>query len=467
MGGHRSTVGTVRRALCAAAAAAALGAAPATRELVRESFTLDHLSSDWEILLHDPERVWPTSGKLRIDPAPAADWHAPTGVHNLVRYRFPVSGSRLEARTRVEIRIEGPGHGAALVLYQDDQNWVELAFRGERQGQGLVRMFRLTRSVGGERATVSRLHGRGPSPGRETVVLVLARDGPRVEGRMGIPMGAPGVVRRGTVGTLDAPGIDGLQVMLKALRGPQASPGAAATARVAFDDVVVVGRSTDARLGDAPDSLRLAYATDFRDAADFRRDFSVLHPAPGSLALENGLELVARYGIPGDRWTPIRNLVILNRGLPPRAWDVEVEVDATLTSVHDDVGIVLYGERGNALYVGHWALPEPMGGGRRAYLRRLVGGEAETRFEPEGDSGAPVASTTLVFRVEQRDGRYTAWVDVGGRGWARVGEAALDLTEPRLGLFARSARDIGRAPGAGVRFARLWVLEVERGPSRR
>jgi len=108
-----------------------------------------------------------------------------------------------------------------------------------------------------------------------------------------------------------------------------------------------------------------------------------------------------------------------------------------------------------------------MGGGRRAYLRRLVGGEAETRFEPEGDSGAPVASTTLVFRVEQRDGRYTAWVDVGGRGWARVGEAALDLTEPRLGLFARSARDIGRAPGAGVRFARLWVLEVERGPSRR
>ena len=123
----------------------------------------------------------------------------------------------------------------------------------------------------------------------------------------------------------------------------------------------------------------MAFATDFRDSGSFRRDFTVMRPQSGSLALEDGLELVARYGIPGDRWTPVRNLVVLNRPLPRGSFDVEVEVDATFTSPHDDVGILLYGEKGNALYVGHWSMPGKAEEGRRAYLRTVAGGSGQTR----------------------------------------------------------------------------------------
>ena len=50
---------------------------------------------------------------------------------------------------------------------------------------------------------------------------------------------------------------------------------------------------------------------------------------------------------------------------------------------------------------------------------------------------------------------------MAGRGWVKVGEANVALTEPRIGMFARSARDLGSVPGAGVRFGRLWVMSEE------
>jgi hypothetical protein len=425
------------------------------RDLVRETFTLDHLSSDWEVLLHDPDHIYPAGGRLRIDPAPAADWDALQHVRNLVRYRFPLAGSQLSARVEVEIAIDAPGQGAAMLLYQDDQNWVELAIRGEAPDGSLVRVFRLTRRIGGETQTLVRAHGGGPSPGLERVSLVLEREDDAFRGLMEVPFGPPGVVRRGVVGELAAAGLGDLQLILKTLRAdppPPEAPG------VLFDDVVVVGFSEDATLGAAPATLEVAYATDFRDVARFRRDFTVMRPEPRSLALENGLELVARYGIPGDRWTPVRNLVVLNRPLPAGPWDVEVEVDVTFTSAHDDVGILLYGEKGGALYVGHWSQPGREDEGRRGYLRAVSGGRGETRFSPDEATRTDVESTTLVFRLERNEHGYVAWMDVARRGWVRVGEAQLALVEPRLGLFARSARDRGQRPGAGVRFARLWVM---------
>jgi hypothetical protein len=288
-------------------------------------------------------------------------------------------------------------------------------------------------------------------------------------------MGPPGVVRRSVVGDLAAPGLGELRLVLKALRaeppreaepGRQAEPPPEAEPPpVTFDDVVAVGRSADAALGQALQTLRVAYATDFRDPSAFRREFTVLQPDPGSLVLEDGLELVARYGIPGDRWTPIRNLVLWNRPLPDGTWDVEVEVDARFTSPHDDVGIVLYGEQGNALYVGHWALPGQLEAGRRAYLRAVQGEQGETRFASGDGSRSDVEPTTLVFRVERSASGYVAWIDVGGRGWVMVGESDIELVEPRIGLFARSARDLGSVPGAGVRFARLWVMTEQGSPA--
>lgn len=438
------------------------------RDLVRETFTLDHLSSDWEVLFHDPDHVYPTDGRLRIDPAPAADWDALHRIPNLVRYRFPLAGERITARTKLEVAIDAAGHGAALILYQDDQNWVELAFRGELEDGRLVRVLRLTRRVGGETESKVRRHGRGPSEERERLTLVLEREGGSFRGLMEIPMGPPGVLRRGVVGEVSAPGLGALQLILKAARS-EAVPVATEPAHpgVLFDDVVAVGFSADAGLGDAPESLRVAFATDFRDSGSFRRDFTVMRPQSGSLALEDGLELVARYGIPGDRWTPVRNLVVLNRPLPRGSFDVEVEVDATFTSPHDDVGILLYGEKGNALYVGHWSMPGKAEEGRRAYLRTVAGGSGQTRFSPDPATRTDVEATTLVFRLERNERGYVAWVDVAGRGWVRVGEARIDLVEPRVGLFARSARDRGTVPGAGVRFARLWVMTATGGPASR
>ncbi|NNL65616.1 MAG: hypothetical protein HKP30_05190 [Myxococcales bacterium] len=438
------------------------------RDLVRETFTLDHLSSDWEVLFHDPDHAYPADGRLRIDPEPVTDWEALHRIPNLVRYRFPLAGRRITARARLEVAIDAPGHGGALVLYQDDQNWVELAFRGEREGGELVRVLRLTRRFGGETETRVRRHGRGASGQRERITLVLEREGDSFRALMEIPMGPPGVLRRGVVGEVSAPGLGDLQLILKAARAEPASVPLDAQAHpgVLFDDVVAVGFSADAGLGDAPESLRVAFATDFRDTASFRRDFTVMRPQSGSLALEDGLELVARYGIPGDRWTPVRNLVVLNRPLPRGSFDVEVEVDATFTSPHDDVGIMLYGEKGNALYVGHWSIPGKAEDGRRAYLRTVAGGSGQTRFSPDPATRTDVEATTLVFRLERNERGYVAWVDVAGRGWVRVGEAELELVEPRVGLFARSARDRGTVPGAGVRFARLWVM-TEAGPAGR
>lgn len=432
------------------------------RELVRESFILDHLSSDWEILLHDPDHVVPVEGKLRVDAAAVTDWYALHRIRNLVRYRFPLAGSQLSARATVELAIDAPGQGAALVLYQDDQNWVELALRGEEPGAGdpsPERVFRLTRRVRGETETVVRRHGRGPSPGLERATLVIEREGDVFRGLMELPFGPPGVVRRGVVGELRAPGLGDLQLLLKAVRSDPAPRDAPA---VQFDEVVATGFSADAGLADPPATLRVAYATDFRDVPRFRRDFTVMRPALQSLALEDGLELVARYGIPGDRWTPLRNLVVLNRPLPAGHYELEVEVDATFTSPHDDVGIVLYGEKGNALYLGHWSVPGKETEGRRAYLRTTVRGAAgETRFSPDPATVTDVDATTLIFRLEHDARGYAAWVDVAGRGWVRLGQTQVQLTEPRLGLFARSSRDRGSKPGAGVRFARLWVMSEE------
>jgi len=452
-----------RPLLLLAAAIVSLGAAGAGRELVRESFSLDHLSSDWEILLPDPDEVYPTGGRLRVVPALASDWNAISQIPNLVRYRFPLVGSDLDVRATVSLAVDSPGHGAALVLYQDDRDWVELALRGERAGGGLERVLRLTRMLGGELETLERNHGHGPSPRSEQITLILERRGDRFRGRMEIPMGPPGVVRRGSVGELRAPGFGDLQLILKAVR-TEPPPSGAGPGAVDFDGVVAVGRSADAALAPAPATLRVAYATDFRDPAAFRRDFSVLRPDPGSLVLENGLELVARYGIPGDSWTPIRNLVVRNEPLPNASYDVEVELEARFTSRHDDVGIVLYGEKGNALYLGHWALP---GGGadtRQAYLRTLENGRGATRFSPDAGSRSGVEATTLVFRIEHEGQGYTGWVDVAGRGWVKVGQANLSLMEPRIGLFARSARDLGSVPGAGVRVGRLWVMTEEPAP---
>jgi len=441
---------------------AAQAAAPA-RELVREPFTLDHLSSDWEILLPDPDHVWPAAGRLHVEPSVATDWNAFARIPNLVRYRLPLAGASLEARARIEIAIDSPGHGAALLLYQDDAHWVELAFRGEAAEGGVERVLRMTRFRGGRAESVVRRHGPGPSHAPETLVLVLEREGDVFRGRVELPMAAPGVVRRAVVGELAVAGLGELRVVLKALREAPPPPGAASPP-VTFDDVVALGRSADAGLGQAPEALRVEYATDFRDPGAFEREFSVLQPQAGSLVLENGLELVARYGIPGDRWTPIRNLVIWNQPLPSGTWDVEVEVDARFTSPHDDVGIVLYGEQGNALYVGHWALPGQPADGRRAYLRAVRGEQGETRFASGEGTRSDVEPTTLIFRVERSERGYVAWIDVGGRGWALVGESDILLTEPRVGLFARSARDLGKVPGAGVRFARLWLMREQGAP---
>ena len=448
----------------------AQGQAPAPipeRDLVREPFTLEHLSSDWEVLLPIPNEVWPSGGWLRVVPGAGADWDALGRIRNLVRYRRPLVGSRLEVRTAVEIAIDAPGTGVALVLYQDDANWVELAVRGELLDGELQRVLRLTRLHGGARETVVRRHGRGPSPTPEELVLVLERESDLYRGRIEVPMGPPGVFRRGTVGEVRAPGFRDLQLMLKAARlEPPAS--SAEPLSVGFDDVVAVGRSADAGLGEAPETLRVSYATDFRDPEAFQRDFTVLRPDTRSLVLENGLELVATYGIPGDRWTPIRNLVVWNQPLRASGWDVEVEVDVRFTSRHDDVGIMLYGERGNALYVGHWALPGSRDGTRQAYLRTVEGGKGETRFTTDPGARTEVEPTTLIFRIERTSEGYVSWIDVAGRGWVRLGESRVDLTEPRIGMFARSARDLGPVPGAGVRFARLWVMTARpAGPAAR
>jgi len=451
----------VVRTLALSLAVALIAAADAPRELVRESFTLDHLSSDWEVLLPAPDEVFPVGGRLRMVPEVAPDWGAHSRLPNLVRYRLPLAGSAIEVRTRVEIAIDSPGHGAALVLYQDDRNWVELALRGEAGARGLERMLRLTRVVGGEPASVERRHGRGPAPAPEAMRLVLARRGDVFEARVEIPTGSPGIARKASVGLVEAPGLGPLQLMLKALRAEEPAPGAA-SGLVHFDDVVALGRSVDADLGQAPETLRVVYATDFRDAEAFRRDFSVLRPDPGSLVLEDGLELVARYGIPGDRWTPIRNLVVHNRLLPRGPFDVEVEVDARFTSRHDDVGIVLYGEEGNAIHLGHWSLPTGDPASRQAYLRTVEDGRGATRFSPDAASQTGIEATTLVFRIERAERGYTGWVDVAGRGWVKIGEVDVALTEPRIGLFARSARDLGSVPGAGVRFGRLWLMTEDR-----
>ena len=164
-----------------AAPGAALGV---ERELVRESFTLDHLSSDWEVLLPVPDDVYPSAGQLRVMPAVAPDWGAHSRLPNLVRFRLPLSASEIEVRTRVELAIDSPGHGAALVLYQDDRNFVEVAFRGEQIEGELRRVLRLTRVVGGEEASVARRHGRGPAVAPEAVELVLERRGDLFSARM-------------------------------------------------------------------------------------------------------------------------------------------------------------------------------------------------------------------------------------------------------------------------------------------
>jgi hypothetical protein len=396
-----------------------------------------------------------------VVPGLAPDWQAHSRLPNLVRYRLPLAGSELEVRATVSLAIDSPGHGAAIVLYQDDRNWVELAFRGEGEGGRLERVLRLTRSVGGATESVERRHGRGPARAPETVTLILTRDAHRFDARMEVPTAVPGVMRRGSLGHVEAPGLGELQLMLKALRADPPHSGADPGV-VHFDDVIATGHSADADLGQAPLTLRVRYATDFRDVEAFHREFSVLRPDPGSLVLEDGLELVARYGIPGDRWTPIRNLVVRNDPLPDGEFDVEVELDARFTSRHDDVGIVLYGENGNALYLGHWALPGSDEAVRQAYLRTVEGGRGATRFATDAASRTDVEATTLVFRIERGEDGYTGWLDVAGRGWVEVGEADLDLMEPRIGLFARSARDLGSVPGAGVRFGRLWVMTAGR-----
>ena len=454
---RRTGVLLVATVVALAAAGSVLAAAGPARELVREPFTLDHLSSDWEVLLPVPDDVYPTGGRLRIVPAVAPDWNAHSRLPNLVRYRLPLVGSELEVRTRLSLAVDSVGHGAALVLYQDDRNWVEVAIRGERVDGALERILRLTRTAGGAVETVERRHGRGPSPGPEEITLVLERHGDRFAARVEVPTRSSGVVRRATLGSVEARQLGDLQLVLKALRAEPPARGADPGA-VHFDDVLATGRSLDAKLGEAPETLRVIYATDFRDAEAFRREFTVFRPEPGSLALEDGLELVARYGIPGDRWTPIRNLVVRNQPLPRGSFDVEVELDVGFTSRHDDVGIVLYGEKGNAIYLGHWALPGAADGGRQAYLRTVESGRGATRFSPEAGSRTDVESTTLVFRIERGEGGYTGWLDVAGRGWVKVGEANLPLMEPRIGMFARSARDLGSVPGAGVRFGRLWVM---------
>ena len=456
--GARSTLAWLSLAVGSWVALAAPGAAVALeRELVRESFTLDHLSSDWEVLLPVPDDVYPSFGQLRVLPAVAPDWGAHSRLPNLVRFRRPLSASELEVRAHVALAIDSPGHGAAIVLYQDDRNYVEFAYRGERIHGELRRVLRLTRVVGGETSSVERRHGRGPAAAPEGIGLVLERRGDEFSARIEIPMGPPGVFRKASLGSVEAPGLGALQLMLKALRAEEPEPGAPRGA-VEFGSVLAVGRSADASLGEAPETLRITYATDFRDAKVFRREYSVLRPDPGSLVLENGLELVARYGIPGDAWTPIRNLVVRNKPLPAGAFDVEVELDAGFTSRHDDVGIVLYGENGNAIYLGHWALPGQAATSRQAYLRTVQGGQGATRFSPDAGSRSEVEATTLVFRIERGEGGYTGWVDVAGRGWVKVGEADVALMEPRIGMFARSARDLGSVPGAGVRFGRLWVM---------
>jgi len=448
---------TLALILLAAAGLAAPAGAEADRELVRETFTLDHLSTDWEVLLPVPDDVYPAGGRLRVVPAVSEDWGAHSRLPNLVRYRLPLSGSDLEVRASVEIAIDSPGHGAALVLYQDDRNWVELAFRGEAGDGGLERVLRLTRVVGGEEQSVERRHGHGAASAPESLTLVLGRRGDVFDGRVEMPTGTPGIARKASVGIVEAPGLGELQLMLKALRAEPPASGADPGV-VRFDDVVAVGRSADAELGEAPETLRVVYATDFRDAEAFHREFSVLRPDPGNLVLEDGLELVARYGIPGDRWTPIRNLVVRNEPLPAGDFDVEVEVDARFTSRHDDIGLVLYGEQGNAIHLGHWSLPSADPSLRQAYLRTVEGGHGATRFSSDPASESGIEATTLVFRIERGERGYTGWVDVGGRGWVKLGETNVTLVEPRVGVFARSARDLGSVPGAGVRFGRLWVM---------
>ncbi len=410
------------------------------RELLNETFDGEELDSGWEVIRPDEDRYAVADGQLFIVTQYASPWDQNKDIKNLVRRKAGITANDYEVSADVEIQITQTNQGAALMLQKDDQNTIELSLYGGTANYSLHRVFRFTKIVNGKPAIIYRSHLHGAPKDAELVTLKIVKRGIVFRGFAQFLNPKTAKRERVEVGVHAAPGMDNVRPVLKAANGSSGLSEATA----AFDNVKIVENVLKRVTSGGDVSEDAHYATYFDDGDSFDDEFEVLHKDATHMALEYGLNLVSQPGKLADTNRPLKNLVLLNKPLPKGDYDIEVQACMRITSQHNDLGIVLYQDDKNALFLGHKGASANFRLSRQFGFSKVLRGQRSDIWDGIDRAGPASEEQTVVFKIEKRSRKYTASVytadkdDSSKMKWVPVGEQSLLRFAPRLGFYANN-----------------------------
>ncbi|MBP62639.1 MAG: hypothetical protein CMJ62_14055 [Planctomycetaceae bacterium] len=437
-------------------------------EVFRETFDGDELGAHWEVLNPDDSRYAPVDGKLLVLTQFVAPWQDNENIANFIRTTEPVQARDYEVEATISLRRTMQHHGAALLLHEDADNYLELAAYSDEHGNNLKRVLRFTKSVQGKKGHFYYDMGNGAAESVEELPVKLVKRGVIFTAWVELPKRDSDEKVWVAIGRHGVPGLDKPHLALKAANGENDhyGSGKVSETEVNFDDIVVTSSVWETKLIGG-DSSEASFTTDFDNLEAFSNDFTIVNHEDSHLALDRGLNIVSQYGAAGDEENPIKNFALLNKSLPEGDWDAEVQVSFQLSSQKPQIGLVLFEDDANFLLLGRYGKDHGYNVRRQDVFRKFTRG---TDSPIEGGvyrAYSERAPQTHLFKIEKRGRKYTGKIftpneETGEHEWLTIGEQTVLRINGKLGLVAHNlgTDHYGSGPAHEVvaRFERLRVI---------
>jgi len=436
-------------------------------EVYQDTFEGAKLNDFWEVLRPDDARYAPVDGKLMVLTQFVAPWSENEKIANFVQSKAPIAAKDYEVAVTVSIKRTMQHHGGGLLLYQDANNYVELAAYSDKHGYNLKKVLRFTKVVEGKVASFTMNMGNGAAKIAEVLPLKIVKRGVIFSAFVELPKKDSDERVWVLVGRHGAPGINKPHAVLKAANGASDhyGGGKVSEAEVTFDDFAISSSVWETKFigGKAEGAV---FSTTFDNPAEFGAHFTIMNKEKSHIALDRGLTVASQLGLFGDEKNPVKNLTLLNDALPDGDYDAEVQVSFQLTSQKPEVGLVLYQDDGNYLLLGRFGQKHGYNVKRTDVFRKVTNKIDSPVVGGAYRAGSEAGPITHILKIEKRGRKYTGKIytpneKTGEHEWLTVGEQTVLKMNAKLGLVAHNlgADHYGGGPAHEivVRFERLVI----------
>ncbi len=436
-------------------------------EVYQDSFEGEKLNDFWEVLRPDDSRYAPVDGKLMVLTQFVAPWSDNEKIANFVHSKETIAAKDYEIGVTMSIKRTMQHHGSGLLLYQNAENYLELAAYSDEHGYNLKKVMRFTKMVEGKVASFTLEMGTGAAEAAEVLPIKIVKRGVIFSAFAELPTKNPDERAWVLIGRHGAPGINKPHAVLKAANGKSDhyGSGKVSEAEVTFDDFAITRSVWETKfIGGKTEGA--TFSTTFDNADEFGSHFTIINEEKSHLALDRGLTIATQFGLFGDEKNPVKNLALLNDALPEGDYDAEVQVSFQLTSQKPQVGLVLYQDDGNYLLLGRFGEDHGSNHKRTDVFRKISNGNGSPVVGGTYRAFADKGPVTHIFKIEKRGRKYIGKIytpneETGDYEWLTIGEQTVLKLNAKLGLVANNLGTDhyggGPAHEIVVRFERLIV----------